>query len=727
MADGSSDQIIYLHGDLDLKILEARALPNMDLVSERFRRCFTVCDTCQNPCAAGERKPRRHGKIITSDPYVTVCLSGATVARTRVISNSQNPEWDEHFKISLAHPVSHVEFQVKDNDVFGAQIIGIASIPARRIVSEEFISDWYPVIGPNGKPPKPDSAIRLEMKFTPFERNPLYRHGIAGDPEHLGVRNTYFPVRRGGLVTLYQDAHVPDGLLPHIELDDGKVFRQEKCWEDICHAISEAHHMIYIVGWSIYHKVKLVREPSRPLPRGGDLTLGEMLKYKSEEGVRVLLLVWDDKTSHDKFYMNTAGVMQTHDEETRKFFKHSSVICVLSPRYGSSKLSIFKQQAGFIPWSNFGEENQYASVVGTLFTHHQKCVLVDTQASGNNRKITAFIGGLDLCDGRYDTPEHRLYRDLDTVFQDDYHNPTFPVDGIKGIVVDLDAGVFSQWAEAVVCSTGPTGASTRWVDVVNLLEQLLPEEGKISIFSCESDRAIFHLKREALIFRICNNKSFYLGNGTVVGFHRWWPKSNAISFLGLVGTRWIALKGIPFHLWVPSVFSQIGQICGGFVDIHPDIEGFSDLTMAKIRVRGDLRSIPRLIPLSFHSISYPIEVLIWEGEVCSLCVELSESRDRRHRFGKEGEGGSITALGSGVRVEADPKTAFPKNSVPFFPEVALRVPKPSVELQKGALRGTHSIGGADPVGFVHDKSNHTKSILSDHCMLSHTPLVLASP
>lgn len=66
-------------------------------------------------------------------------------------------------------------------------------------------------------------------------------------------------------------------------------------------------------------------------------------------------------------------------------------------------------------------------VVGTVFTHHQKCVIVDTQAAGNNRKITSFIGGLDLCDGRYDTPEHRLFRDLDTVFSEDFHNPTFPV------------------------------------------------------------------------------------------------------------------------------------------------------------------------------------------------------------------------------------------------------------------------------------------------------------
>ena len=54
-------------------------------------------------------------------------------------------------------------------------------------------------------------------------------------------------------------------------------------------------------------------------------------------------------------------------------------------------------------------------------------MLVDTQAWGNKRKVTAFIGGLDLCDGRYDTPEHRLFKDLDTVFENDYHNPTFSV------------------------------------------------------------------------------------------------------------------------------------------------------------------------------------------------------------------------------------------------------------------------------------------------------------
>ncbi|GJV52867.1 phospholipase D delta [Tanacetum coccineum] len=132
--------------------------------------------------------------------------------------------------------------------------------------------------------------------------------------------------------------------MSEIKLDGGKVFRHDSCWEDICYAVYEAHHMIYIVGWSVFHKIKLIREPTRSLPRGGDLTLGDLLKYKSEEGGCVLLLVWDDKTSHNKFFLNTAGVMGTHDEETKKFFKHSSVTCVLSPCYGSSKLSFFKQQ-----------------------------------------------------------------------------------------------------------------------------------------------------------------------------------------------------------------------------------------------------------------------------------------------------------------------------------------------------------------------------------------------
>ncbi|KAK1313722.1 Phospholipase D delta [Acorus calamus] len=138
----ASEKVVLLHGDLDLKILEARSLPNMDMVSKRFRRCLTVFNACcpsghdsshSNP-ASNSGVPQHHhhhGKIITSDPYVKVSVAGATVVRMRVIHNSQEPIWDEHFQVTLAHSTASVEFQVKDNDVFEAQLIGMVTISAR--------------------------------------------------------------------------------------------------------------------------------------------------------------------------------------------------------------------------------------------------------------------------------------------------------------------------------------------------------------------------------------------------------------------------------------------------------------------------------------------------------------------------------------------------------------------------------------------------------------------
>ncbi|XP_028760535.1 phospholipase D delta-like [Neltuma alba] len=399
----------FLYGDLDLYVLEARNLPNLDMSSETMRKCFTMGNNCTPPFMRARRISTGKYHVDTSDPYVSVVLAGATVAQTRVVRNNEHPSWDEHFIVPVAHPAEKVEFIVKDDDALGAEVIGTVEIPIQKILSGNTVNDWFPINGGFSIFTKGTPELHISIQYKPFGENPSDKCGIGAGEDHPGIPNTYFPLRKGGKVTLYQDAHVPDGKLPNIPLDKGKVFQQGKCWEDICHAILEAHELIYIIGWSVYHPVKLVREPTRPLPAGGELSLGDLLKYKSQEGVRVVMLIWDDKTSHDHFFLKTDGIMQTHDEETKRFFKNSTVHCVLAPRYASNKLSIFKQQ-----------------VVGTLFTHHQKCVLLDTNACENKRKITAFIGGLDLCDGRYDTPDHRLFVDLDTVFQNDIHNPVFP-------------------------------------------------------------------------------------------------------------------------------------------------------------------------------------------------------------------------------------------------------------------------------------------------------------
>ncbi|KAM5572642.1 phospholipase D beta 1 [Rosa sericea] len=382
---------VLLHGSLVIWVKEAKNLPDM----ESFRK---------HVGHAIAKLPGTRGKNIISSPYVTISLSNAVIGRTFVMSGTENPVWEQHFDVPVAHYASQVNFVVKHSDVFGSKTIGFVGISAQQLYSGIKVEGTFPILDTaSGKSSMPGVVLSLSIQYTSIEKMAFYNRGVGLDPDHQGVPGTYFPVRKGGKVTLYQDAHVPDGCLPSIKLDDNVEYEHGSCWQDIFDAISQARRLIYIVGWSVYHKVRLLRDNNGTT----DCILGDLLKNKSQEGVRVLLLVWDDPTSRSIMGYKTDGIMQTNDEETRRFFKHSSVQVLLCPR-----------SAGKGSWAKKQE-------VGTIYTHHQKTVLVDADADHSKRKIIAFVGGLDLCLGRYDTPEHPIFRTLQTVHKDDNRNPTF--------------------------------------------------------------------------------------------------------------------------------------------------------------------------------------------------------------------------------------------------------------------------------------------------------------
>ncbi|XP_027108207.1 phospholipase D gamma 1-like [Coffea arabica] len=392
-------KVLLLHGNLDIWIYEAKNLPNMDMFHKTIGDMFNRLPGNMNTKIEGHMNHK-----ITSDPYVSIAVAGATVGRTYVISNSENPVWMQHFNVPVAHYAAEVHFVVKDNDVVGSQLIGTVTIPVEHIYGGGKVEGRFPILGNNGKPCKAGAVLSVSIQYTPIEKLSIYHYGVGAGPEYSGVPGTYFPLRKGGTVTLYQDAHVPDGYLPNLKLENGMQYAHGKCWHDIFDAIRQARRLIYITGWSVWHKVRLVRDESSL----AGYTLGELLKSKSQEGVRVLLLVWDDPTSRSILGYKTDGVMQTHDEETRRFFKHSSVQVLLCPRVAGKRHSWYKQRE-----------------VGVIYTHHQKSVIVDADAGNNRRRIISFIGGLDICDGRYDTPQHPIFRTLQTTHVDDYHNPTF--------------------------------------------------------------------------------------------------------------------------------------------------------------------------------------------------------------------------------------------------------------------------------------------------------------
>ncbi|KAI3501207.1 hypothetical protein L1887_29070 [Cichorium endivia] len=390
----ASLRVLLLHGNLDIWVKEAKNLPNMDMFHNRLGQMFG-----RLPSLAGGKTKTEDGKPekVTSDPYVTVSIANAVIARTFVISNSENPVWMQHFYVPVAHYSAEVQFVVKDSDVVGSQIIGAVGVPVEHLISGTVIEGTFPVLNESGKPCKPGAVLTLYIQYIPMAKVPL-------DLEFNGVSGTYFPLRRGGKVTLYQDAHVDDGYLPNMRLDGGLMYENGDCWHDICEAIKNARRLIYITGWSVFHNVQLVRNGEG----AKNTMLGDLLKAKSSEGVRVLLLIWDDPTSRSILGIKTQGVMGTNDEETRRFFKHSSVKVLLCPRSAGKGHSWAKKQE-----------------VETIYTHHQKTVIVDADAGNYRRRIMAFVGGLDLCGGRYDTPGHPIFSTLQTLHKDDFHQPNY--------------------------------------------------------------------------------------------------------------------------------------------------------------------------------------------------------------------------------------------------------------------------------------------------------------
>lgn len=345
----------------------------------------------------------------TPKMYATIDLERARVGRTRMIENEPlNPRWYESFHIYCAHLASNIIFTVKDDNPIGATLIGRAYVPVEEIIDGEEVDKWVEILDKEKNPLDSGAKIHVKLQYFEIAQEKSFNHGIKSG-KYPGVPYTFFPQRKGCKVSLYQDAHVPDNFIPKIPLAGGKYYEPHRCWEDIFDAITNAKHMIYITGWSVYTEISLVRDSRRPKP-GGDMTVGELLKKKANEGVKVCMLVWDDRTSLN--LLKKDGLMGTHDQQTEEFFRDTEVHCVLCPRNPDNGGSIVQDLQ-----------------ISTMFTHHQKIVVVDSAMPGGDseqRRLVSFVGGIDICDGRYDTPFHSLFRTLDTAHHDDFHQPNFP-------------------------------------------------------------------------------------------------------------------------------------------------------------------------------------------------------------------------------------------------------------------------------------------------------------
>lgn len=384
----------FLHGTLKIHVIEAADLPDTD-------SAFFGIDRSD-----------------ATDAFVIMSLGETVLLKTAYIPNNLNPRWDEKFSLPVCHRASSLKVMIRDREHVGDQIVGTCLISTEELVDGYPLEGWYDVlVGPEGRV---HGSIHIMIQLFPI--------GSLGEDNNY-LADSYFEPKTDNHVVLYMNAETPQ--LPVFEgvtEPDGSPYNATRCWLDTYRAICNAQKLIYVTGWSVYTKINLVRgEDALYYP---DSNVGELLKRKASEGVRVCVMTWNEK-SNDGGMLE--GMMGTHDEETFNYFNGSDVICTNVPRSKSS-------------WLGLGGQ-----FVGSMYTHHQKTIICDTEAGDGSglKRLIAFIGGIDITDGRYDTPEFHLFKTLDTVHSGDfYQNCT--------VGTTYNTGPRQPWQDIHALVMGPT-------------------------------------------------------------------------------------------------------------------------------------------------------------------------------------------------------------------------------------------------------------------------------
>lgn len=368
----------FLHGYLIIKVAAARDIPDMENWVSKL-----------------------YDKKDVTDPFVDVKLGNARIAKTSVIDNDLNPEWNETFRIEVCHKADMLIFDVRDKDHAYTEEIGKVELATQHLINGQRVENWFPIRKGN----KANGELKLMVQYVS-----MTQISQGYDVE------SYFQMHRGCSVRLYQDTCTPTNL-PHLNMvqgPNGVPPVQHSCWKDLYYDLEAAQHIITITGWSVWTELRLFRGNEAVDIYGG--TLGELLCRKADQGVEVKVMVWSEKSSGE--WVGDKGMMNTHDMETFKYFKDKSryqgpnvVICALAPR----ELAEVKEFTDTL-------QQQFA---GSMYTHHQKSVVCDApdpHQQDGRRKLIAYVGGLDLTGGRYDSPEHNLFSTLKTDHLDDFRN-----------------------------------------------------------------------------------------------------------------------------------------------------------------------------------------------------------------------------------------------------------------------------------------------------------------
>ncbi|ORY06329.1 phospholipase D/nuclease [Basidiobolus meristosporus CBS 931.73] len=186
----------------------------------------------------------------------------------------------------------------------------------------------------------------------------------------------------------------------------------------VSEALLQAKETIFIMDWWLSPEVYLRRPPSE----NQEFRLDRLLTKKAKEGVIINIIVYKE--------VSMALTINSHHTKFTLQALHPNITVQRHPDHGAG---------------------------GTVFwAHHEKVCLVDSKI--------AFLGGMDLCYGRYDTHSHRLadyhYDPADNVWPgQDYSNPRVKdfsdVSQYYQELINRKCVARMPWHDVALCVTGP--------------------------------------------------------------------------------------------------------------------------------------------------------------------------------------------------------------------------------------------------------------------------------
>ncbi|KAL4273522.1 hypothetical protein GQ457_13G005710 [Hibiscus cannabinus] len=185
-------------------------------------------------------------------------------------------------------------------------------------------------------------------------------------------------------------------------------------FDAIASSIEDAKSEIFICGWWLCPELYL----RRPFHEQASSRLDALLEAKAKQGVQIYILL----------------------------YKELALALKINSVYSKKKLQSIHENVRVLRYPDHFSAGVY------LWSHHEKLVIVDYQI--------CFIGGLDLCFGRYDTPEHKVGDNPPLVWPGkDYYNPReSEPNSWEDIMKDeLDRGKYPRmpWHDVHCALSGP--------------------------------------------------------------------------------------------------------------------------------------------------------------------------------------------------------------------------------------------------------------------------------